>query len=100
MQKQSPVRNCMATAAMLAFFVLVTPPATAQTPDGSANAGRLEGTWFTQVTVRDCQTGVPALVPGFEHLQPRRDHDRHDNGGERVGADTRPGKMEKPGLNV
>ena len=76
MLKQSPARISLATAAMLAFFVLLTSPgradspATAQTPEGSASAGKLEGTWVTQVTVRDCQTGFPMRsFSGFEHLQ-------------------------------
>ena len=30
-----------------------------RTADGSkSQTGRLEGTWFTQVTIRDCHTGV------------------------------------------
>ena len=59
MLKQSPARISLATAAMLAFFVVLTSPATAQTPEGSPSAGKLEGTWVTQVTVPDCQTGFP-----------------------------------------
>lgn len=59
MLKHSPARISLATAATLAFFVVLTSPATAQTPAGSASAGKLEGTWVTQVTIRDCQTGFP-----------------------------------------
>ncbi len=59
MLKQSPARISLATAAMLACFVVLPSPSTAETPEGSESAGKLEGTWVTQVTVRDCQTGSP-----------------------------------------
>jgi len=59
MIKQSSARIGLASTAMLVFFVVLPSPAAAQNPAGPASVGKLEGTWVTQVTVRDCQTGSP-----------------------------------------
>lgn len=44
----------------LAFlFLAATAALLAQDNSGAVAAGKLEGTWVTQVTVRDCQSGFP-----------------------------------------
>jgi hypothetical protein len=42
----------------LAVMLLVTPQLGAQADKSESQAGRLEGMWRLQITVRDCQTGA------------------------------------------
>lgn len=41
---------------VLCLAISITPPMGADEP--KSGPGKLEGTWFTQVTIRDCQTGA------------------------------------------
>ena len=42
----------------LAVMLLLTSGLGAQEGNSESQAGRLEGTWRVQLTVRDCQTGA------------------------------------------
>lgn len=62
----SNIRHSAASLALLSLLVstiafVTSRDARAGEPDGQSRsqAKRLEGTWFTQVTIRDCDTGAP-----------------------------------------
>jgi hypothetical protein len=46
------------SAAGLGLLSLLVLGGATRTPAQSASAGKLEGTWFTQVSIRNCQTGA------------------------------------------
>ena len=55
---KSVYRVVLVSVFALAVMLLLTPELGAQEGDSESHAGRLEGTWRLQVTVRDCQTGA------------------------------------------
>ena len=55
---KSVYRVVLVSVFALAVMLLLTPELGAQAGDSESHAGRLEGTWRLQVTVRDCQTGA------------------------------------------
>jgi hypothetical protein len=73
MEMHSNIRHSVATLALLSLLTSTiafaeSREARADAPDGQSRsqAKRLEGTWVTEVTIRDCNTG--AIVREFQAL--------------------------------
>jgi hypothetical protein len=65
-KRRKKMRNSRAVYGMdllsvfaLAVMLFLTPGLGAQEGNSESQAGRLEGMWRLQITVRDCQTGAP-----------------------------------------
>jgi hypothetical protein len=61
---QSSIRKALAALAFGGVVILTSGmTAAGQQQDQSSKRGSLEGTWITQVTQRNCQTGAAIAVP-------------------------------------